>query len=68
MQKYFTRGLLFSAIACAIGMAAGIGPVGDAMAADYNGLTSTKSAAVVEIGVPARNNLPLAIISHGPVL
>jgi hypothetical protein len=68
MQRYFTRGLLFSAIACAIGMAAGIGPVGDAMAAGYNGVTSAKPAAVVEIGVPARNTLPLAIISRGPVL
>jgi hypothetical protein len=68
MKKYFTHGLLFSAIAFAIGLATGMGPIGDATAAGYNGLTSTKPAAVVEIGVPARNTLPLAIITHGPVL
>jgi hypothetical protein len=68
MKKYITRGLLFSAIALAIGLTAGISPIGNAKAAGYNGLTSTKPAAVVEIGVPTRNTSPLAIISHGPVL
>jgi hypothetical protein len=67
MKKYFTHGLLFSAIAFAIGLATGMGPIGDAEATDYNGLTSTKPAAVVKLGVPAQNTLPLAIISpaHG---
>ena len=65
MKKYFTRGLLFSAITFPIGWVTGIGPISDAKAAGYNGLTSTKSAAVIELGVPARNTLPLRIIPHG---
>jgi hypothetical protein len=68
MKKHSTRGLLLGAIAFAIGVATGMSPIGNATAASYNGLTSTKPAAVVEIGVPARNSLPLAIIPHGPVL
>jgi hypothetical protein len=68
MKKHSTHGLLFSAIAFAIGLAIGMGPAGDATAAGNNGLTSTKPATVVEIGVPAPNSLPLAIISHEPVL
>ena len=40
MKKYFSRGLLFSAIAFAIGLATGTGPIGDAKAAGHNGLTS----------------------------
>lgn len=68
MKKHLICGLLFSAITSAIGLAAGIVPNSDAKAAGYNGLTSTKPATVVEIGVPARNTVPLAIISHGPVL
>ena len=68
MKKCSTHGLLIGAIAFAIGLATGMSPIGDATAAGYNGLASTRPAAVVEIGVPARNTLPLAIISHGPVL
>jgi hypothetical protein len=68
MKKHLSRGVLFSAIAFLIGLAARIGPIDDAKATDYNGLTSTKPPAVVELGVPAQNTLPLAIISHGPVL
>jgi hypothetical protein len=68
MKKSFTHGLMFSAIAFATGLATGMGQVGDAQAADYNGLTSTKPTAVVELGVPAQNTLPLPIISRGPVL
>ena len=67
MNKYFTRSLQLGAIALAIGLATGMGPIDDAKATIYNGLTSTKPATVVEIGVPW-NTLPLAIISHGPVL
>jgi hypothetical protein len=68
MKKYFSRGLLFSGIAFAIGLATGIGPIGNAKAADYNGLTSTKPAAVVELGVPFQHTLPLRIIAGGPDL
>jgi hypothetical protein len=64
MKKCLTHSLLFSAIA----FATGTGQIGDAQAADSNGLTSTKPTAVVELGVPAQNTLPLPIISRGPVL
>jgi hypothetical protein len=64
MKKYFTRCLRFSAIAFAIGLATGIGPIGDAKADYYNGLTATKPVAVVELGVPKQDTLLLRIFAQ----
>jgi hypothetical protein len=68
MKEYFGSGLLFGGIAFAIGLAIGIGLIGNAKAADYNSLTSTKPSAVVELVVPLQHILPLRIFACGPDL
>jgi hypothetical protein len=54
-------------MAFAIGLATAIGPIGDAKAATECGLSTTKPEAVVQLGLSARDTLPMAITSGRPV-